>query len=140
MGARDFHAPGYGPQRCVWDPEHPAAKCPECLRHALSCLALTTDGLNSPAFPPTLASIVAPHSSIDAPTSPCDAWHMAHLTAADLRALKARHRIRTYRLAAAAAISPTLLGALLNERRPLDPLQADRILAVIERLAAQANR
>ncbi len=56
-------------------------------------------------------------------------------SAADLRALRARYRIPFYRLAAPAAISPTALYELLNERRELDAARADRIAAAIERLA-----
>jgi plasmid maintenance system antidote protein VapI len=40
-------------------------------------------------------------------------------TAADLRALIARHRVRVYRLAAVVEVSPTRLSAMLNEHRAL---------------------
>ena len=64
---------------------------------------------------------------------------MEPLTAADLRALRARHHVRTYELAAQSRIAPTTLTALLNGRRPLDAAIAARIAVAIEQLAARGD-
>ena len=52
-------------------------------------------------------------------------------TAADLRALVARVRMSRYQLAARIGMHPTTLGMVLNERRPLPPDLAARILVAL---------
>jgi hypothetical protein len=61
------------------------------------------------------------------------------ITAAAIRAEIARRRIRHYQLAAAAGVAPTTLGAVLNERRPLEPDLAHRILIAIEDLGQRTG-
>lgn len=56
----------------------------------------------------------------------------AIMTAADLRALRARCRMHLYELAALVQLNPTTLSAVLNERRPLMPDLAERILRALE--------
>jgi plasmid maintenance system antidote protein VapI len=59
-------------------------------------------------------------------------------TAADIRAAIARRRPRLhlYEVAARIHLHPVSLSAILNERRPLDPALAERILRVIESTGA----
>ena len=54
-------------------------------------------------------------------------------SAADLRALLARHEIRRYEIAPAVGLDPAKLGRLLNGREPLTPQLAQRIAAAIDR-------
>ena len=57
------------------------------------------------------------------PKQPCHTRGMANDTpsAADLRALLARHEIRGYQIAPAVGLDPAKLGRLLNGREPLTP-------------------
>jgi hypothetical protein len=55
-------------------------------------------------------------------------------TAADLRAAIARHNIPIFLVAATAGRHPATLGRWLNERAPLPPDAAQRILDAIQRL------
>ena len=68
----------------------------------------------------------------------CNACSMLHATrtptAAELRARRAELRVALYQLAAAAAVSPTKLMALLNERRPLTADAAERLAQALDRL------
>ena len=52
-------------------------------------------------------------------------------TAADIRALMGRHRVRQYKLAAAIEVSPNVLSGMLNEHRPLPADLAVKICQVI---------
>lgn len=52
-------------------------------------------------------------------------------TAADLRALVARARVSRYQLAARVGMHPTTLGMVLNERRPLPPDLAARVIEAL---------
>lgn len=52
-------------------------------------------------------------------------------TAADLRALVARARVSRYRLAARARMHPSVLGMVLNERRPLSRDLVERIVVAL---------
>jgi plasmid maintenance system antidote protein VapI len=54
-------------------------------------------------------------------------------SAADLRALLARHEIRRYEIAPAVGLNPAKLGRLLNGREPLTPQLAQRIADAIDR-------
>jgi plasmid maintenance system antidote protein VapI len=53
-------------------------------------------------------------------------------SAADLRSLIARYQLQVYRLAALVGVHPSRLSLVLNERKPLPPLLARRLLKVIE--------
>jgi hypothetical protein len=50
------------------------------------------------------------------------------VTAAELRAEVARRRVALYRLAADVGVNPNRLGSMLNERAPLPPEIAARVL------------
>jgi plasmid maintenance system antidote protein VapI len=54
-------------------------------------------------------------------------------SAADLRALLARHEIRRYEIAPAVGLNPAKIGRLLNGREPLTPQLAQRIADAIQR-------
>ena len=78
-------------------------------------------------------------------TIPLDRLHESPPpTAADIRALMARHRVRQYKLAAAIEVSPNVLSRMLNERRPLPADLAVKIRQVISAVfdykAAPATR
>jgi hypothetical protein len=55
------------------------------------------------------------------------------IAAADCRAKQARLQVPTYKLAAALSMHPTTLGAILNERVPLDPALAGELMAVLDK-------
>ena len=55
-------------------------------------------------------------------------------TPADLRARIARDRIPIFRLAAEVGIHPSNLGMMLNERRPLPPAVAQRVIDALDTL------
>ena len=54
-------------------------------------------------------------------------------SAADLRALLARHEIRRYEIAPSVGLNPAKIGRLLNGREPLTPEVAQRIADAIAR-------
>lgn len=54
------------------------------------------------------------------------------VTAADLRALLARKRVKMWEMAFKLGINPTHLSAMLNERRALNPDVATRLVELLE--------
>jgi hypothetical protein len=64
----------------------------------------------------------------------------AEVSAADLRALLARHRVRLYEVGALLGLHPSRVGLLLNERTPLDADTALRIQETIELIVARRAR
>ena len=55
-------------------------------------------------------------------------------TPADLRARIARDKVHIFKLAAEVGIHPSNLGMMLNERRPLDPVVAQRVVEALDML------
>ena len=53
------------------------------------------------------------------------------VTPADFRAAIARRRIQLYKIAALVGVHPTSLGLVLDERRPLRPVVAAKLLAAL---------
>lgn len=60
------------------------------------------------------------------------------ITAGDLRAARARHRVAIYKIAYRAEMHPANLSALFLERAPLKAGVAQKIMAAIEAEAAGA--
>jgi plasmid maintenance system antidote protein VapI len=58
-------------------------------------------------------------------------------TAADVRAALARHRIRLYVIAPLVGVHPSRLSLIVNERRPLPPDLAERLMRAIEEEATR---
>ena len=63
---------------------------------------------------------------------PTDGAGAKNLSAADLRALRARHRMHLYELAWKVRLNPASLSAVLNEKRPLSADLAARIRRALE--------
>ena len=61
------------------------------------------------------------------------------ISAADVRALLARHRVQVYKIAPAVGIHPVNLSLILNERRALPPDLAARLVRAIEQAANVAQ-
>ena len=60
------------------------------------------------------------------------------ISAGDLRAARARHRVPLYKIAYRAGVHPSNLNALFMERAPLKAEVAEKIMAAIEAEAAGA--
>jgi hypothetical protein len=60
-------------------------------------------------------------------------------SAGDIRAELARHRLRIYKVAARAAMHPSLLSRIIQEHAPLAPHIATRIWAAIMEEARSSN-
>jgi hypothetical protein len=57
----------------------------------------------------------------------------------DLKAAAVRAGLPLYQVAAEARINPSQLSRLLNDRVALEPTQAERIQAAIDRLAGEVS-
>jgi predicted transcriptional regulator len=63
--------------------------------------------------------------------------HDGHYRGIELKLRRIRAGVRQYRVAQELGIPPTVLCDWENERRPIPPVQGQRILTAIDRLAAR---